>query len=236
VDAPPTAERSQGLTLLDAFRDLLALDRLSDYLREFGAGAGVDASLSRLREKTGDEIDLLSDSAREALLEWLRSWGCRHLRRTDTPRTSEALLSWWTDWGSRLPAVDADLTELSGSEIGALAAAYEALARRPAAGRSSSRGEVEVTFGDTAAAKALFAIRRNAVPPWDAPIRRSFGWTRVDADRFGQFLVATSDALRGLAARLGVDARDLPTLLGHPQVTPVKLVDEYLWIRVTRGR
>ena len=52
----------------------------------------------------------------------------------------------------------------------------------------------------------------------------------------GQFLVATSDALRGLAARLGVDARDLPTLLGHPQVTPVKLVDEYLWIRVTRGR
>jgi hypothetical protein len=61
----------------------------------------------------------------------------------------------------------------------ALGGAYTALARPPAALRASRGGDVPVSFGETAAAKALFAIRPLAVPPRDEPMRRAAGaaWT-----------------------------------------------------------
>ena len=43
------------------------------------------------------------------------------------------------------------------------------LATQQAAGRAvpGSTAEVEVTLGDTATAKTLFAVRPKAFPPWD---------------------------------------------------------------------
>lgn len=42
-------------------------------------------------------------------------------------------------------------------------------------------------------------------------------------------------AFGSLSARAGVPVQDLPAWLGRPRSTPAKLVDEYLWTRVTRG-
>lgn len=105
----------------------------------------------------------------------------------------------------------------------------------PAAGRTTTSGEIEVSFGDTAAAKTLFAIRPEAVPPWDEPIRLAFGWGPIDAERFERFLLTVRDTIRGLADRLASNVADLPALFGRPNSSAVKVVDEYLWIRVTKG-
>jgi hypothetical protein len=230
-----TASPPSGWTLLEDLRSTLTRDQVSASLRSFAAIAGPDASLERLRIATRPAPDLSIASHREALLDFLRAWGCRHLRRADTARSSEALASWWTRSNATLPPRDAALTDLDDVQLVALGVAYATLARSAAASRASMRGDVSVSFGDTAAAKALFAIRPLAVPPWDEPMRRAFGWGRVDAADYAMFLTTVRATVAGLAERLHVTPDELPAALDRPASSPVKIVDEYLWIRITRG-
>jgi hypothetical protein len=220
--------------LLDDLESTLTRDQVSAALRAFAAIAGPETSLALLRDTTRPAIDLSVRAHREALLRFLRAWGCRHLRRDDTGRSSRELASWWSRFGPTLPTT-VPLTDLDDAQLAALGRAYAALARSPAAFRASRSGEVPVSFGDTAAAKALFAIRPLAVPPWDEPMRRAFGWGRVDAEEYATFLAAVRGSLIGLARRLRVDPSELPAALDRPASSPVKIVDEFLWVRVTRN-
>ena len=225
-----------GWALLDDLGSTLTRDQIAAALRAFAAIAGPETSLAALWDTTRPELDLSVRAHREALLRFLRAWGCRHLRRDDTGRSSRALASWWSRFGSTLPPATVPLTELDDAQLASLGRAYAALAHSPAALRASSSGDVPVTFGDTAAAKALFAIRPQAVPPWDEPMRRAFGWDRVDADQYAVFLAAVRGSLIGLARRLHVEPSELPAELGRPASSPAKIVDEFLWIRITRDR
>jgi hypothetical protein len=224
-----------GVELLQELRDTLSADQVEATLRRFAAFGGVDRSTEALRAACGPTIDLARATHREALLVWLRAWGCRHLRRQDTRRSSDALRRWWTVAGADLPPADAPLTELTEAQLEGIGRAYDSLARRRAAVRASGRGDVAVTFGDTAASKALFALRPQAVPPWDAPMRAAFGWRHAEADGFARYLALSRDALLGLSSRLGVPVSELPRALGRPRSSPARLVDEFLWIRITRG-
>ena len=225
-----------GWALLDHLGSTLTRDQVAVALRAFAVSAGAETSLAVLRDATHPAIDLSVRAHSEALLRFLRAWGCRHLRRDDTGRSSRALATWWSKFGPRLPPETAPLTDLDDAQLAALGRAYAALARSPAAFRASSRGDVPVSFGDTAAAKALFAIRPLAVPPWDEPMRRAFGWGHVDAAEYATFLSAVRGSLTGLAERLRVQPSELPAALDRPASSPVKLVDEFLWIRITRDR
>jgi hypothetical protein len=208
--------------------------RVEAVLRGFALLAGEDRSSARLREIAGGELDLAVSSHRTALLTWLRAWGCRHLRVADTPRSSRALAVWWGTYGPSLPAPGRSLVALSPRELDAAAEAYQALAAATGASRSAPVGEVSVSFGETAAAKALYAIRPLAFPPWDAPIRSALGLGGRAG--FRSYLERVALALRGLADRLGVPVDELPSALGRPGSSPPKLVDEVLWMRVTRAR
>jgi hypothetical protein len=229
------ARTASGWTLLDDLRSTLSRDQVASSLRAFASIAGPETSLARLRDVTRPALDLSVRAHRDALLQFLRTWGCRHLRRDDSGRSSKALASWWSRFGQTLPPESAPLTDLDDMGLAALGRAYAALARAPATLRASGRGDVPVSFGDTAAAKALFAIRPQAVPPWDYPMRRAFGWGRVDASEYAAFLAAVRGSLIGLAERLRVQPSELPAELDRPASSSVKLVDEFLWIRITRG-
>ncbi|MFN8234149.1 MAG: hypothetical protein U0V56_12010, partial [Actinomycetota bacterium] len=111
-----------------------------------------------------------------------------------------------------------------------------ALAGRQAAVRSGGRGDIAVRFGETAASKALYALRPQAVPPWDAPMRAAFGWGDTHEATFIRYLALSRDALIGLSARLGVPVDALPRALGRPRSSPARLVDEYLWMRIASAR
>jgi hypothetical protein len=223
-----------GWALLDDLGSTLTRDQVATALRAFAAIAGPETSLALLRDATRPAPDLSVRAHREALLRFLRAWGCRHLRRDDTARSSRALASWWSRFGPTLPPETVPLTELDDAQLAALGQTYAALARSPAALRTSRGGEVPVSFGDTAAAKALFAIRPQAVPPWDEPMRRAFGWGRVDAEEYATFLAAVRGSLIGLTQRMRVEPSELPAALDRPASSPVKIVDEFLWVRITR--
>jgi hypothetical protein len=223
---------TRGSSLLLEFRDELEPERLRALLSSFGED-GVTGILDAV---TGGVPDLGEPAHRRALLAWLRSWGCRHLRVADTARSSAALLSWWRRWSDALPAPSRSLVGLPRGELERVGRAYAALASLRAATRAAADRDVAVTLGDTAAAKALYALRPRAFPPWDEPIRLAFGKGRADGDLYARYLAETADALRGCARRLDIRVDRLPVLLGAPSVTPARLVDEYLWLRVTRGR
>jgi hypothetical protein len=231
VTARPAAAAA-GRRVLADFRDDLSPEQLRGLLASFHD----DAATATLRATVGQELNLGVAAHRVALLGWLRSWGCRHLRVGDTARSSAALARWWHRWSDALPPMDRPLTRLGAAERERLGAAYAALASLRVASRAAAAGDVAVTFGDTAAAKALHAIRPRACPPWDEPIRLAFGRTRADGALYASYLDGTADALRGCARRLGVRVDALPSLLGRPGMTPARVIDEYLWLRVTRGR
>jgi hypothetical protein len=133
-----------------------------------------------------------------------------------------------------LPAPARQVTDLEPLQLDAAAAAYAALAVTPAAWRSTTGGRVSVAFGQTAAAKALFAIRPLALPPWDEPMRTTLGL--VGEAGYREYLQLVAQALLGLSKRLGVPVPAAPAALGRPGSTPPQLVDEYLWMRTRRGR
>lgn len=131
-----------------------------------------------------------------------------------------------------LPALAQRVTDLGPLQLDAAAAAYAALAVIPAAWRSTPAGRVSVAFGQTAAAKALFAIRPHALPPWDEPMRAVLGL--VGEAGYREYLQLVAQALLGLSKRLGVPVPEVPAALGRPGSTPPQLVDEYLWMRTRR--
>jgi hypothetical protein len=225
-----------GPSLLLALRDTLSAGEVEAVLRGFAAFGGADHSTDALRAACGPVIDPTLPAHRAALLAWLRAWGCRHLRVQDTRRSSDALRRWWAIASADLPSPEAPLTELTEAQLLGVGRAYVALARRKAATRASGRGDVAVTFGDTAASKALYALRPLAVPPWDAPMRAAFGTPHADEEGFAAYLSGSREALLGLSARLRLPVDELPVALGRPRSSPARLVDEFLWMRITHDR
>ncbi|MEO6998831.1 MAG: hypothetical protein ABI112_12175 [Terracoccus sp.] len=126
------------------------------------------------------------------------------------------------------------MTGLTESELLVAEQAYDALRTAPAAGRSRKDREIDVAFGDTAAAKAMFATRPQVFLPCDEPIRLAFGWQGGGA-AYRDLLRLSASALDGLARRLEVPVGELPSVLGRPESSPPKLVAESLWIRITKG-
>jgi hypothetical protein len=234
VGAAPDPSRRSGerLGLVAELTGTRSLVLIRADLRAFGRLAGDDSASAALRRATAGEVDLSRPAHRGALLTWLRSWGCRHLRVVDTARSSRALVRWWERDGSVLPAVAQSLTVLRPLQLDAAAAAYAALAATPAAWRSTPAGRVSVAFGQTAAAKALFAIRPLALPPWDEPMRAALGLAGEAGYR--DYLQLVAGALIGLSKRLGVPVAEVPAALGRAGSTPPQLVDEYLWMRSRR--
>jgi hypothetical protein len=234
VEAEPRPD-VRGQQLLVELRDRSSRVDLAIALRTYAAITGYDSSLEALRVATKGGVDLTIPAHRDALLGWLRAWGCRHLRRTDNERSSKVLADWWLEHSGALPPLAVDLTFLKASQVDQAARACSALARTPAAGRTVQARDLDVVFGNTAAAKTLFALRPEAFPPWDESIRLSFGWRSFDESHYRQYLELVADALLGLSWRLHARVSEVPGLLGRPTSTPVKLVDEYLRMRITRG-
>jgi hypothetical protein len=203
-------------------------------LAAFGALAGDDRRSTELRAAIGGAPDLSRAAHRDAVLVWLRRWGCRHLRVADHARSSRALLTWWRRYGSSLPDPSVTLDRLDQAAVADAGRAHAALAGSVAARRRHREREVDVVFGDTAAAKAMFALRPSAFPPWDEPIRVAFGWTARDPAHYEAYLSMARDALDGLARRARTSIDELPATLGRPGSSPAKIVDEYLWMTLTR--
>lgn len=222
-----------GRALLRDLAGEMSRDEIVSYLQDYAAVTGYDVAFHQLVHAAGGQLDLRDGDHRTAVVNWLRTWGCRHLRRAGDEEAAELLGRWWEEWGPALPHAAASLTDLDEPSLAGAERAFDALRGARVAGRGGDGPDVEVVFGDTAAAKTVFVTRPLTFLPWDEATRLSFGWWGGGA-AFCELQRLAGGALTGLARRLGVTVPDLPEQLGRPMSTPPKLVDEYLWVRISR--
>jgi hypothetical protein len=172
-----------------------------------------------------------------ALLKWLNDWGCRQFSKHYHGLAAKEIGEWYEEAGVRLFPMDRTLLSLSNEDFALVEQAYDGLVARTASRRKRDNGhETNVTIGPTGTAKILFAVRPNALIPWDDPIREQF---RADnsARSYINYLRAAKDHLEELSQecdKRGYNLSNLPRLLGRSTSSIAKMIDEYFWVTVSR--
>ncbi|HEX5495820.1 MAG TPA: hypothetical protein VFX70_14710 [Mycobacteriales bacterium] len=191
--------------------------------------AGMDRSWREFVRDTRPGVDLGRPEHRASLLRWLNRWGCRiRLPRPGEPAVFDhGVEAWWERRGAALPT--ASLPMLDDAAIAVLCAAYVDLVAVPVTAGARVR-----TMGPTAAAKTLYAIRPDTVMLWDEAIAIRLHGSR-DGAAFAAHLRLGRAWAAAVAAEAGVAADALPALLGRP-VSLAKILDEYCYVTITRGR
>jgi hypothetical protein len=202
----------------------------------YKALSGDDSRVTRLWRKTGGQVDPYNSAHQKFLFEWLNQWGCRQFSRVHHDLiAAPSLKAWASNFLASLPSNDVLLEAVSMSQMEVIGAAYDDLRRREAGTRTLKDGSTSyVTYGPVGAAKTLFALRPNVCPPWDSYTLRALGLDHSGAS-YSKYLKRVISDLRAVSSRAGVQINELPSLIGRPNSTPPKLIDEYYWVTVTRG-
>lgn len=197
-----------------------------------------DRSYLSFVEETNPRLDLRLERHQMALLKWLNKWGCRQFSKDCHAQAAEEIGEWYEDISDRLFPINKTLHSLSNEDLALAEQAYGGLVARTASQRTRTNGrETNVTIGPTGTAKILFAVRPNALIPWDDPIRESFG-VGNSARSYIQYLQAAKDHLEELSQECderGHNLSDLPQMLGRSTSSIAKMVDEYFWVTVSRS-
>ena len=193
-------------------------------------------SLKLLKEATDDCIVLTNPGHRKSLLKWLNDWGCRNLAKKHHKIASESIQDWQQKYSASLFSDRKPIWNLSDNELKAAANAYGALKDMPGARRERDGTKQEVRIGETAASKILFAIRPEALMPWDEAMRKRY---QCDGspESYLKYLKIIRDLtyhIRDLCENKGLKIDDLPGELGRPESTVLALVNEYIYVIVTR--
>jgi len=193
-------------------------------------------SLKLLDDGTANSIDLDDDEHRSLLLEWLNDWGCRNLAQGQHGVASKSIGEWYGAEGSTLFPDTKSIWELEEPELKVAAEAYGALQEKLGARRVRGSSQQEVRVGPTAASKILFAIRRKSLMPWDEAMRLHF-----KCDGSAKSYRAYLTYIKGLALHIeslcqnkGFSIEALPRRLGRPDSAVLALINEYIWVTVTR--
>ena len=195
---------------------------------------------------------------RSALLTWLRKWGCRQFARAYERLASDEVFDWWNRGKKILFADDRYLWELGGQELDSAGDAYRALLIRTASYRKKDEETSRVSIGPTGASKIMFAIRPNALAPWDEKIRKSLRCSEFAITDFSEgvekavertlqklqreyveYLGRLKKDLQALAPcclKCGFQLADLPKELGRDHSSVPKLIDDFHWITITKKR
>lgn len=202
----------------------------------FNSLTPYNTSLVNFRSATGDRIDFTIQEHRDALMNWLNDWGCRHLSKDQHQVASQSILDWYQTNCATLFSGKTSLWQLEDQEIETAANAYGSLKDRIGARRSRYSNESEVHIGATAASKILFAMMPKAMMPWDEAMRKSFG-----CDGSPQSYARYLNTIRHLTLHIdtlcrsnGFQIDDLPEKIGRPDSTVLELINEYVWVTETR--
>jgi len=99
------------------------------------------------------------------------------------------------------------------------------------------RGEhTKVEIGPTGTAKILFALRPNALIPWDEPMRKELTLNGLDShyEKFLNIVRRHIEELNQACITRGHSLSALPQLLNRRTSSLVKLIDEYFWVTISR--
>lgn len=195
-----------------------------------------NASLATFRSAIGDSLDLAAKEHRRVLLKWLNAWGCRHLSKDQHQVASESILNWYQNNYATLFSDDTPLWQLEDQEIKTAANAYGSLKDMIGARHYRRGNKLEAHIGPTAASKILFALRSKALMPWDEAMRKHFGYSGSPRS-YLEYLIKIKNItlhIGRLCENKALQIDDLPQRLGRPDSTVLELINEYIWVTVTR--
>ncbi|GAA2463848.1 hypothetical protein [Winogradskya humida] len=209
----------------------ITLDALRKAVAEF-AGPGVpDAGWAALMTRTAPAIDPSVATHRDALHVWLNAWGCRirYPRPGEENLFDSGVEQWWKQWQHALPAPGVSITGLLDADFPALGECYQELALVSVSAGPRRRG-----IGATAATKMLYALRPQALMPWDEAIAKRLHGRR-DAASYAAHQRLGRDWSLALLAEAGMDEAELGEHLGRPGRSLAKMLDDYCYLTFTRG-
>jgi len=215
----------------------MKLHELSFACYVYAGMSDYDSSYSRLRSETSPQIDLSIQEHQLALLRWLNDWGCRQFSKDHHALAANEISLWYKDFSPRFFSPQKTLLSLSNVELNFVQEAFGNIMHRTASMRKTRNKQISrIEIGPTGAAKILFALRPDALVPWDIPIRSDHELDGT-AVSYRSFLIIVRDHLNELNSeceKYGTNLKDLPVLLGRPESSLVKLVDEFFWVTITR--
>jgi len=193
-------------------------------------------SLGRLDKAIGGGMNLTDPQHRIYLLIWLNDWGCRNLPKEQHDVASDSILKWYEIYGTSLFSKEKPIWELADGDLEKTARSYGFLKNEIGAWRVRGKSKRKVHIGPTASSKILFVLRPKALMPWDEAMRKYFGCNGSPGSYF-EYIIK----IRGLASHIGELCRnkgfqidDLPQRLGRANSTVLALINEYIWVTVTR--
>jgi len=202
-------------------------ERMTDY----------DRSYKLFLKSTSPEINLKSDLHLSALLKWLNAWGCRQFSTDYHELAAKEIKEWNEEFNQHLISKDATILTLAEDDLQLIENAYKSLSNRTASYRKLPRErQARIEVGPTGAAKILFALRPNALIPWDDAMRKHF---HLDGSSSGyrQFLGRVKKYVKEISRECNhnsFELSELPSRLGRPDSSITKLMDEYFWVTITR--
>jgi hypothetical protein len=193
-------------------------------------------SLGRLDKATEGDMVLTNPRHRIYLLTWLNDWGCRNLPKEQHDVASDSILKWYEIYGTSLFSKEKPLWGLADSDLEKTARSYGFLKEEIGAWRVRGNIKRKVHIGPTASSKILFALRPKALMPWDEAMRKYFGCNGSPGS-YIWYLKKIRDLtfqIGDLCRNRGFQVDDLPQRLGRENSTVLALVNEYIWVTVTR--
>ncbi len=199
--------------------------------------SGYDKTLRQFKENTKPIFDIGKSEHRIELLKWLNNWGCRQFAKKYYELASEEIKCWYQECNHLLFSKDKNLLTLTEVELNLISEAFSNLKRKLASKRRLENTKVsEIKIGPTGAAKILFILRPKALIPWDESIRKRKGFDGSSAS-YENFLIHVRNMLeqiRESCLENGFHLLDLPRVVGRSESSPVKIIDEYFWVTITR--
>lgn len=203
----------------------------------FGLMSDYDISYKQFLDSTRPIIDLESSDHLMALLKWLNAWGCRQFSKEYHKLAANEIKEWYFEFNQYLPPNHATILTLTEENISMIENIYTGLVIKTASKRKLSGEQISIErVGPTGTSKILFALRPNALIPWDGAMREKFGLDGSN-NSYGNYLRKVRSDLEEISLeckRYGFELRDLPSKLGRRDSSITKLVDEYHWVTITR--
>jgi hypothetical protein len=186
-----------------------------------------DESLEELRKNAGPIPDLSNEIQVHHVLKWLRKWKCRNLEIRHEETSIESIKHWFAARKDLLEELPDQIDYYNARHLVELDSLFEGL--------SESHATPKKRIGATAAAKILYLIKPNALPPWDEFIR-----TTLHHNGSGISYCAFVDNCRYIikdikeqCLRAKVTLADVVQHGRQPEVSSVKAIDEYYWTTIT---
>jgi len=202
----------------------------------YGSLTPFNRSLGRLGKATSNSIDLTNREHRLSLLTWLNEWGCRNLPREQHGVASDSILKWYEVYSASLFSNEKPLWDLPDVDLEITARSYGSLKDEIGAWRVRGKSKRKVHIGPTAASKILFILRPKALMPWDEAMRIAYECDGSPESyvKYQKIIRELAIHIRGLCKKRGFQIDDLPQRLGRDNSTVLALINEYIWVTVTR--